>query len=294
MSYTKTTWQEGITPLSPSNLNKIEQGIADAHTDILTVSDTHQYKSYTSITQINLIDSQFSTTDFSANIVLLLTTLGYHATLYAYISDTIFPNLKTSLATYLTSLGYPVVTDYVLRIISTGNTSVPNEIVIRPNNSDFLFVATYDNSLRGFTDITGKANAKIQMTLNSITKDIVKAVGNGPSSSGMGIVIGAGGTVVIGSGESHDAITTASVVTGQEETLFLGSDNNIEFYTGANSGIASAKNFGLDTTALITTEKKFINKAINELASGSTTIVLYNGLRQYLKADADGLYLQEV
>jgi hypothetical protein len=31
MSYSKTTWTEGITPLSPNNMNKIEQGIFDAH-----------------------------------------------------------------------------------------------------------------------------------------------------------------------------------------------------------------------------------------------------------------------
>lgn len=31
MAYEKTTWIEGITPLSPNNMNKIEQGIYDAH-----------------------------------------------------------------------------------------------------------------------------------------------------------------------------------------------------------------------------------------------------------------------
>lgn len=34
MSYTKTTWVEGVTRLSPTNMNKIEKGIADAHDGI--------------------------------------------------------------------------------------------------------------------------------------------------------------------------------------------------------------------------------------------------------------------
>ena len=31
MAYTKTNWQDGVTPLSAANMNKIEQGIKDAH-----------------------------------------------------------------------------------------------------------------------------------------------------------------------------------------------------------------------------------------------------------------------
>ena len=31
--YTKTNWQQDITALGPTNLNKIEQGIEDAHND---------------------------------------------------------------------------------------------------------------------------------------------------------------------------------------------------------------------------------------------------------------------
>ena len=34
MAYTKKTWVKGNTPLSAENFNHMEQGIADAHTDI--------------------------------------------------------------------------------------------------------------------------------------------------------------------------------------------------------------------------------------------------------------------
>ena len=34
MAYTKKTWVKGSTPLSAENFNHMEQGIADAHTEI--------------------------------------------------------------------------------------------------------------------------------------------------------------------------------------------------------------------------------------------------------------------
>jgi hypothetical protein len=36
MAYTKTNWQDNVTPVSATNLNKIEEGIANAHTDLAT------------------------------------------------------------------------------------------------------------------------------------------------------------------------------------------------------------------------------------------------------------------
>jgi len=39
MAYTKTNWQDNVTPLSAQNMNKIEQGIADAHTAANTVQN---------------------------------------------------------------------------------------------------------------------------------------------------------------------------------------------------------------------------------------------------------------
>lgn len=41
MAYTKKTWVKGSTPLSAENFNHMEQGIADAHTEITQLnSDT--------------------------------------------------------------------------------------------------------------------------------------------------------------------------------------------------------------------------------------------------------------
>ena len=68
--------------------------------------------------------------------------------------------------------------------------------------------------------------------------DILKVVDDG-DQYGLGVVIGRGGLVVIGAGESQDAI--ASGKSAGEETLYLGSDGEIRFMPNCNSGVASAK-----------------------------------------------------
>ena len=44
MAYTKKTWVKGSTPLSAENFNHMEQGIADAHTDIKQLNSDKTWK----------------------------------------------------------------------------------------------------------------------------------------------------------------------------------------------------------------------------------------------------------
>ena len=44
MAYTKKTWVKGNTPLSAENFNHMEQGIADAHTDIAQLNSDKTWK----------------------------------------------------------------------------------------------------------------------------------------------------------------------------------------------------------------------------------------------------------
>lgn len=44
MAYTKKTWVKGNTPLSAENFNHMEQGIADAHTDIAQLNSDKAWK----------------------------------------------------------------------------------------------------------------------------------------------------------------------------------------------------------------------------------------------------------
>lgn len=45
MAYTKKTWVKGNTPLSAENFNHMEQGIADAHTDIARLNSERAFLS---------------------------------------------------------------------------------------------------------------------------------------------------------------------------------------------------------------------------------------------------------
>ena len=57
MAYTKKTWVKGNTPLSAENFNHMEQGIADAHTDIAQLnSDLNNRIEFT----ITRIDSKYA------------------------------------------------------------------------------------------------------------------------------------------------------------------------------------------------------------------------------------------
>lgn len=44
MAYTKKTWVKGSTPLSAENFNHMEQGIADAHTEITQLNSDRYFK----------------------------------------------------------------------------------------------------------------------------------------------------------------------------------------------------------------------------------------------------------
>lgn len=52
MAYTKKTWVKGSTPLSAENFNHMEQGIADAHTEITQLNSDYvklEIRHYTTI-----------------------------------------------------------------------------------------------------------------------------------------------------------------------------------------------------------------------------------------------------
>ena len=60
MSYDKTIWVDGDTPLSSTNLNKIEQGIEDAHNNKL---DASTYTANDILTKIKTVDGAGSELD---------------------------------------------------------------------------------------------------------------------------------------------------------------------------------------------------------------------------------------
>ena len=78
--------------------------------------------------------------------------------------------------------------------------------------------------------------------------DILKVIDDG-DQYGLGVVIGRGGLVVIGAGESQDAI--ASGRSAGEENLLLGADSDIVLFTNVQNGVASAKKITFNTLGQI-------------------------------------------
>ena len=77
--------------------------------------------------------------------------------------------------------------------------------------------------------------------------NMIKFVDNTVDTYGNGIVIGGGGLVVMGAGESADNLVSALSLTGGQEKLYLGSDSEIYFYVNCNT-IGDRKGITLNTS----------------------------------------------
>ena len=95
-----------------------------------------------------------------------------------------------------------------------------------------------------------KVNNAIAYTGTQATYDMIKFKDNTGDNYGNGIIIGGGGLVVIGSGESADAIA-ATHSSGGDEVLDLSSDNEVNIWTNIQNGISSAKKFTFGTNGIL-------------------------------------------
>lgn len=111
-----------------------------------------------------------------------------------------------------------------------------------------------------FGEIT--ASALTLSTANGIkykgsntTNTMIKFIDNTVDSYGNGIIIGGGGVVIVGSGESATSTLadTALGITGGMEKLFLTSDGDIVFYTGLDT-TAGRKNMVFDGSGHLTVQ----------------------------------------
>ena len=105
-------------------------------------------------------------------------------------------------------------------------------------------------------------------------RDILKVLDDG-DYSGLGVVIGRGGLVVIGAGESEDAI--ASGKSAGEEDLYLGADDAVYLMTNVQNGIGTAKTFTFSSGGRLTIPNElYVNgqdmrKAIKNITRSGTT-----------------------
>lgn len=81
---------------------------------------------------------------------------------------------------------------------------------------------------------------------------IIKMKDNTSDAYGNGIVIGGGGAVVIGAGESADTYYNGAGLTAGDENTRITSDNNIYFAANCNNSYASRQEMTLDTSGNLT------------------------------------------
>ena len=108
---------------------------------------------------------------------------------------------------------------------------------------------------------------------------MIRFIDNTSDANGNGISIGGGGLTLIGSGESADTLISSLNLTtsGGTETLYVASDDSIEFYPGQQSYSAAARiwmtagvlNIGVDGN---TTRENSLN-----IYSGAGRVQLYSG-----------------
>lgn len=159
------------------------------------------------------------------------------------------------------------------------------------HNNQFLRKdGTWQTALTSHQDISGKLNkAGDTMTGNLTLKsgakiryegtaygagDILKVLDDG-DQNGLGVVIGRGGLVVIGAGESQDAI--ASGKSAGTEDLYLGADGNVYLMSNVQNGIGTAKTFTFSSGGRLTIPNElYVNgqdmrKAIKNITRSGTT-----------------------
>lgn len=101
-------------------------------------------------------------------------------------------------------------------------------------------------------DVTGKARFQGSVIYNVGGRDrepITMFIGD---VNGDGIKIGAGGTVVIGSGESPSKFISEKKIFGNSETTYITSDNTIRFETNLDGDYANKQEFIMDTNGQMT------------------------------------------
>lgn len=90
-------------------------------------------------------------------------------------------------------------------------------------------------------------NSEIHYRGTKASHTMIKFVNNAGDTSGNGIVIGGGGLVVVGAGESANNLVSAASLPGGQEKLYLTSDSEIYFYVNCNT-IGNRKGITLNTS----------------------------------------------
>lgn len=101
-------------------------------------------------------------------------------------------------------------------------------------------------------DVTGNARFQGSVIYGVGGRDRTPITMLTGDANGDGIKIGAGGTVVIGSGESPSKFISGSEIGGNSETTYITSDNTIRFETNLDGDYANKQEFTMHTDGQMT------------------------------------------
>ncbi len=104
----------------------------------------HNIKSYTSLSQLGLVDSDFSETDWVHNAELILSRMPPDSKLKVYFYESSWVKISTCLNN---DIG---VASANLFVFKSSNDSVPNKFEVEVNNGNSVICGFYDNGWRGW------------------------------------------------------------------------------------------------------------------------------------------------
>ena len=154
-------------------------------------------------------------------------------------------------------------TDWILTQYAKGSTSSVNnnEPIKRKLSAFWTWIKNKISSVLGLTETSLTTNdLKIKGSIFSVgskvTVAIIKMKDNTADAYGNGIVIGGGGLVVIGSGESQDTFYDNAGLTAGSEKMVVTSDEDIKFCSNMQNGYSSRKEMTFDGAGNLTVPNK--------------------------------------
>ena len=140
--------------------------------------------------------------------------------------------------------------------------------------SSWYFSYAYVNSI--YADLIGFNGTKA-------TTQMIKFLDNTSDGNGNGILIGGGGVVCVGAGESASALNNASVFSPGTEQLYLAADGNINLLTNCDT-VANRVLTTIDTAGRILAK----NQVITSNADGFR--ICYGGIGSFMRNDGSSTY----
>lgn len=121
-----------------------------------------------------------------------------------------------------------------------------------------------------------------------LTQDMIRFLPNNTDANGNGILIGGGGTLIMGSGESAYNLKDALGIGAGNETTFIASDYNIEFYPGCDGALApNRKKMILEPNGNTTICSKLYRKS-NTMQDSTATVSSNQLITGMYEVDGNG------